>query len=86
MAVSEPNHVGPAAPTRSGLHARTAGVFTMTPSPDEFPHDDPGGHAAGIGFLQLFMEATARVERTDSHDVIEGASPDTGAADDRRLR
>ncbi|MFD6894383.1 hypothetical protein ACFWB0_07535 [Rhodococcus sp. NPDC060086] len=59
----------------------------MTPSPDEFPHDDdPGGHAAGIGFLQLFMEATARVERSDSHDLIEGASPDTGAADDRRLQ
>lgn len=61
------------------------GIPTMSSSPAGSPQDgDPGAHTGGVGFLQLFMEASTRIERTASRDTMEGASPDSAAADDRR--
>jgi len=47
------------------------------------PDDHAGTHAGGVGFLQLFMEASARIERTDSRDTAEGVSPDRTADEGR---
>lgn len=62
----------------------TTGIPTMSSSPAGSPQDDPSAHTGGVGFLQLFMEASTRIERTASRDTMEGASPDSAAADDRR--